>query len=269
MNSTNYLSTTFIQFTRDGQESITTNIAIESPVTLTVNGEIWLTFQCTPDHLEAMAVGFLFNEGFIRAMDEVANIHVCEQKDNVDIWLNHSAKKPVSWRRTSGCHGGSTSADLERDRFEPVTNSMVLTPSQILELMDRFLNDQTPHSESGGVHTSALADGTSLLFQIHDIGRHNTFDKIAGRILLDNIDLKTPVLLTSGRISSDMLQKSVRMQVPFLISMRSTSQMGIQLAQQWGVTIIGGARRGRFNVFAHPERVQNPNPPPLTIDPSG
>lgn len=256
MNSNSYLPFTFTQFTPHGQESLTTNIAIEAPVTLTVNGEIWLTFQCTPDNLEAMAVGFLFNEGFIRNMDEVANIHICEQKDNVDIWLNHSAQKPVSWRRTSGCHGGSTSADLERDRFEPVTNPLRLNPSQIFDLMDQFLNEQTPHSESGGVHTSALADGTALLFQIHDIGRHNTFDKIAGRILLEKIDLKNLILLTSGRISSDMLQKSVRMQVPFLISMRSTSQMGIQLAEKWGITIIGGARRGRFNVFAHPERLQ-------------
>ncbi len=252
----NYLPYPCTQYSKEGSEEVSINIAVESPVSLTVNGQTWLTFQCTPENLEEMAVGFLFNEGFIRSMDEVANIHVCEQKDNVDIWLNHSVQKPASWRRTSGCHGGSTSADLERDHFEPVTNPIRLNPSQIFELMDQFLNEQTPHSESGGVHTSALADETALLFQIHDIGRHNTFDKIAGQILLRNMELKKPILLTSGRISSDMLQKSVRMQVPFLISMRSTSQMGIQLAEKWGITIIGGARRGRFNVFAHPERLQ-------------
>ena len=248
------------QYSKDGREDLTAQIAIEAPVSLTVNGQVWLTFQCTPDQLEEMAVGFLFNEGFLRSMDEVVILHVCEQKDNVDVWLDHAVQKPVSWRRTSGCHGGTTSADLQQDRFEPVTGNHTLTTGQVFSLMDQFLNQQTPHSESGGVHTSALADGDRLLFQIHDIGRHNTFDKIAGHILMQQVPVSVPVLITSGRISSDMLQKSVRMRAPFLISMRSTSQMGIQLAQEWGITLISGARRGRFNVFTHPDRILPPDP---------
>ncbi len=248
----------YIQFTGDGQQPVTSSIAVEFPVTLTVNGQVWLTFQCSPDDLEAMAIGFLFNEGFIRTIGEVENTHICAQKDNIDIWLTHAAKKPDSWRRTSGCHGGNTSADLERDQFQPVNNPYAVTPEQIFTLMDQFLSEQTPHSESGGVHTSALVSGTNILFQIHDIGRHNTFDKIAGRILLDKLDIQNPVLITSGRISSDMVQKSIRMQIPLLISMRSASQMGIQLADQWGITSIGGARRGRFNVFSHPQRILIP-----------
>lgn len=255
MNGGN-LSLSYQQFSHESIETVHSNIAVEAPVTLTVNGEVWLTFQCTPEEIDALAVGFLYNEGFIRKLAEIENIHVCDQKDNVDVWLNHSVKKPVSWRRTSGCHGGTSSADLEREHFVPVSDQVTLHPEQIFSLVDQFLNEQKPHSESGGVHTSALADGITQLLQIHDIGRHNTFDKIAGRILLDNIEIKTPVLLTSGRISSDMLQKSVRMRTPFLISMRSASQMGISLAEKWGVTLIGGARRGRFNLFCHPERIK-------------
>lgn len=246
------------QFTRERIETVRSNVAVEEPVSLTVNGQVWLTFQCTPEELDALAVGFLFNEGFIQTMDEVENIHVCENKDNVDVWLNHSVQKPASWRRTSGCHGGTSSADLERDHFEPVSNPARLDPNQVFSLMDLFLSEQVPHSESGGVHTSALADGTKQLFQIHDIGRHNTFDKISGRILLDKVEVETPILLTSGRISSDMVQKSVRMGAPFLISMRSASQMGISLAEQWGLTLISGARRGRFNLLCHPERILMP-----------
>ncbi len=124
--------------------------------------------------------------------------------------------------------------------------------------MDHFLSEQLPHSEWGGVHTSALADGANQLFQIHDIGRHNTFDKISGRILLNKITVATPILLTSGRISSDMVQKSVRMGAPLLISLRSASQMSISLAEQWGLTLISGARRGRFNLLCHSERIIMP-----------
>lgn len=243
------------QFTPESIDIVQTNIAIEAAVSLTVNGQIWLTFQCTPSELEAMAIGFLFNEGFISSMAEVENIHVCTNKDNVDVWLTHSVQKPASWRRTSGCHGGTSSVDLERDHFDPVVTDFVMSPNQIYSLMDQFLAEQLPHSKSGGVHTSALADGATALFQTRDIGRHNTIDKISGRILLDKLHVRTPVIITSGRISSDMLQKAVRLRVPFLISMRSTSQMGISLADEWGVTLISGARRGRFNLISHPERI--------------
>lgn len=245
------------QFTNDSVAIVQSNIAVEASVSLTVNGLAWITFQCTPKELDALAVGFLFNEGFIRGMDEFENIHICENKDNVDIWLNHSVDKPSSWRRTSGCLGGTSSADLKQDHFEIVKNPVQLIPEQVFDLMDLFLSEQVPHSESGGVHTSALVDGDRQLFQVHDIGRHNTFDKISGRVLLNKIDVQTPILITSGRISSDMVQKTVRMRAPLLISMRSASQMGIELADQWGLTLISGARRGRFNLLCHPERIKS------------
>ncbi len=246
------------QFTRESIEIVQSNMAVEVPVSLTVNGQVWLTFQCTPEDLGALAIGFLFNEGFIQTMGEVENIHICENKDNVDVWLNHSVHKPDSWRRTSGCHGGASSADLESDHFEPVTNPVVMNPEQIFTLVDHFLSEQLPHSEWGGVHTSALADGANQLFQIHDIGRHNTFDKISGRMLLQRIQVQIPILLTTGRISSDMVQKSIRMRSPMLISMRSASVLGVTLADQWGLSLISGARRGRFNLLCHPERVKFP-----------
>jgi len=246
------------QFTPEGIEIIQSNIATEASVSLTVNGQKWLTFQCSPGELEALAIGFLYNEGFIRSMNEVDNIHVCANKENVDVWLTHSVQKPETWRRTSGCHGGTSSNDLEQDLFLPVNTPFVMSPDQIYKLMEQFLTDQMPHSKSGGVHTSALADGTLQLFQTRDIGRHNTVDKIAGRILLDKLSIEVPVIITSGRISSDMLQKAVRLRVPMIISMRSSSQMGIQLAEEWGITLISSARRGRFNLLSHPERILPP-----------
>ena len=84
---------------------------VESPVSLTVNGQVWLTFMCTPVDLEALSVGFLYNEGIIESMEEVEDVRVCEHGDNVDVWLNHSVEQPQSWRRTSGCTGGVTAVD--------------------------------------------------------------------------------------------------------------------------------------------------------------
>ena len=88
-----------------------TDTIVESPVSLTVNGEVWLTFMCTPVNLEEMAVGFLYNEGVIESMEEVEHVRVCEHGDNVDVWLNRSVAQPASWRRTSGCTGGVTAVD--------------------------------------------------------------------------------------------------------------------------------------------------------------
>jgi len=245
----------FTQFSREGSTRVQANIAVEAPVSLTVNGEIWLTFQCTPIDLEALAVGFLFNEGYLHRLDDIANVHVCDQKDNVDVWLNHAVTKPSTWRRTSGCHGGATTAEFRNDSMEPVTSIMSLTPNQVFDLTETFLDIQTPHAQSGGVHTSALSAHGKFLLLLHDIGRHNTLDKIAGRMVLDSMNIADPILFTSGRISADMLQKAARMRSPVLISMRSISQMGRALAENWNITTIGGARPGRFNLYTHPERI--------------
>src|SRR5512144_2226172 len=101
----------YIQVEPDGWSSITAEVIVESPVSLTVNGEVWLTFMCTPVDLEALAVGFLYNEGIIESMEEVEDVRVCEHGDNVDVWLNRSVDQPQSWRRTSGCTGGVTAVD--------------------------------------------------------------------------------------------------------------------------------------------------------------
>jgi FdhD protein len=143
----------------------------------------------------------------------------------------------------------------EKKPFEPIQNNTTLKPEQVFGLMDQFMTEQPAHSQYGGVHTSALADCGTQLLQINDIGRHNTIDKIAGRILLDRLEVQTPVLVTSGRISSDMVQKAARMRAPFLVSMRSASDQGIALAKTYGITLISGARRGRFFLFSHPERI--------------
>src|SRR5512138_135971 len=83
----------------------------EAPVSLTVNGEAWLTFMCTPTELEALAVGFLFNEGFLQDAAEIVDVAVCASGDNVDVWLTHGLEKPSVWRRTTGCSGGLTAAE--------------------------------------------------------------------------------------------------------------------------------------------------------------
>jgi FdhD protein len=118
-----------------------------------------------------------------------------------------------------------------------------------------LLEAQVLYRETGGVHTSLLSDGEKIIVSAEDIGRHNTLDKIAGLCLMNNAWSEKRILITTGRISSEMLQKAARMEVPILISRTSPSSLSIEMAERYGITLIGYARKHRFNVYSSPQRV--------------
>lgn len=246
----------YVQISHRKQTLIEANTIVETPVGLTVNSEAWTTFMCTPTSLEALMIGFLFNEGVIESMQEVADAQVCKHGDNVDIWLTHAAKKPASWTRTSGCTGGVTAvSSIERPRAASWNEDFVLSTQQTARLVELLFAAQELYRETGGVHTSALSDGEQIILSAEDIGRHNTLDKIAGLCLMQNIRLTKRILITTGRVSSEMLQKAARMGAKVIASRTSPSSLSIELAQAWGITLIGYARREQFNIYAHPERI--------------
>jgi FdhD protein len=252
----------YIQFRGDETEAFDAEVIVEQPVSLTVNGEVWLAFMCTPVDLEAMAVGFLYNEGLIQTSKEIVSVRACPSGENVDVWLDHSLDKPENWRRTSGCTGGVTSVGENAATVPQGTltnpDGIVLTPLQIGSLIAQLFEVQELYRRSGGVHTSALSDGRDICVTAEDIGRHNTLDKIAGRCLLEGIAPEQRILLTTGRISSEMMQKSARLGASVVISRTSPSSLSIEMAEKWGITLIGYAHRSRFNVYSHPERIALP-----------
>jgi FdhD protein len=244
------------QFEFQNWKSFDAETIVEAPVSLTINGEVWLTFMCTPVNLEALAVGFLYNEGIIQKMDEVGDVRVCEHGDNVDVWLNHEAQQPTSWRRTSGCTGGVTAVDLlAKPNVSLNGNSLKVRPEAIGRLVEMLFEAQVLYRQTGGVHTSILSDGEKILLSAEDIGRHNTLDKIAGLCLMNDIWPEVRVLITTGRISSEMLQKAAQLTVSILISRTSPSSLSIEMAERYGITLIGYARKHRFNVYSNSQRV--------------
>jgi len=212
--------------------------------------------MCTPVHLEAMSVGFLYNEGIIETMNEVEDVRVCEHGDNVDVWLNRSVEQPTSWRRTSGCTGGVTAVDaLARVDVSFSGDQPRVQPEAVGHLVEQFFQAQTLYRRTGGVHSSALSDGGKIVVVADDIGRHNTLDKISGLCLMNGIFPETRILITTGRISSEMLQKAARMSSPILISRTSPSSLSIEMAERYGITLIGYARTHRFSVYSNAQRV--------------
>jgi FdhD protein len=255
MNPT-HQTTSYSLHSRENQENRAAQIAVEAEVMLSVNGEEWLSFHCSPDHIEALAVGFLFNGGFIQSAAELASVKLCEGQQNVDVWLRHSVKKPEHWSRTSGCQGGVVQSGPVQEL--PRIEGKGATISALLGMVDAFLSILVKKDQFfEGVHTSVLFDREEILLVRNDIGRHNTLDKIAGESLLKQIDLIEPVLMTTGRISSEMIYKAARMKVPFIVSLHSTSSMAIEAAGSIGITLAGHARHGHLEIYSYPERIQS------------
>ena len=268
------------QFSPGRWESLQGSAIVERTVSLTVNNSVWLSFMCTPVDLEAMSVGFLFNEGFIDTISDIADVRLCANGDNVDIWTHKKLEMPKSWRRTSGCTGGATSVENEqstnqenpvlKEKFGKLTQKHVsngngienghITPRQLSSLISRLFDGQTLYREAGGVHSSAISDGQTIIVSAEDIGRHNTLDKIAGRCLMENIHIPNGLILSTGRISSEMLQKAARLDAAMVVSRTAPSSFAIQMANTLGITLIGYARRERFNVYTHPGRIILPSP---------
>jgi FdhD protein len=228
----------------------------EQSLSIYVNGTEVATVMCTPIHQEALALGFLLNEGMIGSVDDVGAAHLCTEGTCVDIWLNISGfEPPRRFILTSGCAGGITFDDLTRLLPPLPYSDLRIAPEKLQALMDALYQEATLHSLAGGVHASALSDSETLLLTAEDIGRHNTLDKLHGMAAQRGIDTRGRLLLTTGRISSEMLNKARRMEVPLIASRTSPTSLSVGLARLWNITLIGYLRRDRLSVYAHPERL--------------
>ena len=254
MNAATSTSIRYLKFEHDHWEPVENGIISEASVDLMVNGDLWISLMCTPTRLEQLAVGFLFNEGVIESYDEVSIVRPCDDLTNIDVWLKTDVQSPAPWRRTSGCGGGSTQVSLI-EHAKPIPIVEKVDPDQILKLMEKLVKSQELYHEVHGVHASLLTDGLEVCAIAEDIGRHNTLDKIAGQMLMAGYPNEKWIILTTGRISSEMLQKSARMGAYLVVSRTSPSSMSVKLAQQLGITLVGYARGEHFNVYSYPERL--------------
>ena len=211
-----------------------------------------------PPILKPLRLAFSLTKELSTDAEELASVRVCPAGDNIDVWLTHNAEKPKNWKRTSGCTGGVTAIETSIPVSIPVEYNFSLPAERVGILIGDLFDAQELYRTMGGVHTSALSDGVSILVTAEDVGRHNALDKIAGRCLLERISPQNPILLTTGRISSEMLQKAARIGAPIAISRTSPTSLSIQMAEQLGITLIGYARRTSFKLYTHPKRIVLP-----------
>ena len=224
----------------------------EMPLPIFINGRETVTILCTPTMLTQLVLGFLYSEGIIDNMHEVASIRVCEDEPIADVRLTKTEYTlPPRRTLTSGC-GSGVSLKTQGQR---VDSDLVVTPKEVLRLMKQLYQQQDLFQQCGGIHCSALCDRKQILVVAEDIGRHNTLDKIMGECLMRRLPTQDCLLLTTGRISSEMLFKAARMQTPIVVSRSSPTELAISLGNDLGITVIGYARGSRLSVFSGEERL--------------
>jgi FdhD protein len=237
--------------------------AREFPLTIMLNGEQLVTVLCSPGDLEALAVGFLYSEGMIRTKEEITALTLDAERGIVRIRTaeDKTADGKLFMKRvlTTGCGRGMafySYADL--DRKKRVQSDLRVTPAEVLELSRRFQGASELYRTTHGVHSAALCDSREMLVFAEDIGRHNAVDKVIGRCLREEIPVADRILITSGRISSEILFKAAGSGIPVIVSKSAPTDMGVDLALELGITLVGFVRGGGMNVYAGEERISLP-----------
>ncbi len=240
---------------RDTAQEVAAYIVAEAGLCVHVNGQEWVRLMCSPHSVEDLVVGFLYLEGVIRTPEDIAVLEVTGNRRCVDVWLRYSVPElPRRATITSGCGGGVT-FEREETTFSVGEDPFTLSPDTIAALMQELYQAARAYQQARGIHAAGLSDGERLLFVAEDVGRHNAVDRVCGQALCARALDQCKVLLTTGRISSEMARKAARMQVPVLASRTSPTEFAVRLAERWGMTVIGYVRRHHLRVYSHPRRV--------------
>ncbi len=242
-------------------EGVIDEVASELPISLVLNGEPLVTLLCTPSELEELTVGFLLSEGLLRDRAAIKKLAVDEKEATVHIDL---ADLPPDFSKlfekrtiSSGCGKGVTFTQYRMyadDRI--VVKEPLLSLDDIKRLLTTFRSISSLYLETGGVLSAALSDGREILLFSEDIGRHNAVDKLIGKAFLKSVSVENKILLTSGRVTSEIMTKAGRNRFPILISRAAPSCMAVSYAEDMGITLVGFARGERMNIYSWPKRIK-------------
>jgi FdhD protein len=232
------------------------HLAKEAPYTLFLNDREILSISTLPTHLRELFVGFLVSEGVLLKPKEIKECEVDHSSKLVRIELDVPQKRLANVERkgmlTSGCAGGMVfSVQAATKPLSERRKSMRVPSSSVLERMHELDTYPGTYAITRGVHAASVATLSETLIILEDLGRHNAVDKIVGHCFLNQIKTQDKLLLTTGRITSEVLIKAARSYFPIVISRSSASAMAVAMAKQSKIDVITYVRAGRFNYFPH------------------
>ena len=252
------LTRTVAGIDQDGR-AVETAVVVERPLTLFLNGQEIVTMMTVGDHPDYLAVGYLLNQNMLRADDEITGIDYDEELETVVVRTARRTDFEKKLRKktlTSGCAQGTVFGDL-MEKFEEVRlpADAVLRTSWLYALSRKINTLPSLYLKAGAIHGCVLCAEDRPLIYMEDVGRHNAIDKIAGYMRLKGIGPEGKIFYTTGRLTSEMVIKTVQMRIPILISRSGFTAWGVALARQAGLTLIGRAKGKRFVALAGESRI--------------
>src|SRR5579885_1095040 len=238
---------------------IETSVVMERPLTLFLNGQEIVTMMTIGDHPNYLAVGYLLNQNMLRADDVVTAIDYDEDLETVVVRTKRKTNFEKKLRKktlTSGCAQGTVFGDL-MEKFDDVRldPAAILKTSWLYAMTKKINTAPSLYLAAGAIHGCVLCEEDRPLIYMEDVGRHNAVDKIAGYMHMHGVSPAGKSFYTTGRLTSEMVIKTVQMQIPILISRSGFTAWGVELARQAGLTLIGRARGKRFIALAGSERI--------------
>lgn len=239
--------------------SVETSVVAEKPLTLYLNAREIVTMMTIGDYPEYLALGYLLNQNMLPADATVTGVEFDAELDVVVVRTDRETDFEDKLRKktlTSGCAQGTAFGDL-MEKFDKVAldKSAQLKTSQLYRLLRTINTAPSLYLEAGAIHGCVLCAADRALVYMEDVGRHNAVDKIAGYMYRHDLEPHDKIFYTTGRLTSEMVIKTVQMGIPILVSRSGFTAWGVELARKAGLTLIGRARGSRFVVLAGPERV--------------
>jgi FdhD protein len=243
---------------QDGRR-VATAVTVERPLALYLNSQEVVTLMTVGDYVECLAVGYLINQNMLRPDDRITAVEFDEEIDTVVVRTarptNFEAKLKKR-TRTSGCALGTVFGDV-MEKFDKVVLDphAVVRTSWLYALAKQINTTPSLYLEAGAIHGCVLCEEDRPLVYMEDVGRHNAVDKIAGFMHLNGLRPEGKLFYTTGRLTSEMVIKTVQMGIPVLVSRSGFTAWGVDLARQANLTLIGRAKGRRFVALAGEDRI--------------
>ncbi len=242
----------------DGKH-VETSVVVERPLTLYLNGQEIVTMMTVGDFPDCLAVGYLLNQNMLKPGDEITGVDYDAEIDTVVVRTKGKTDFERKLRKktlTSGCAQGTVFGDM-MERFEAVEldKDAVLRTSWLYALSKKINTTESLYLAAGAIHGCVLCEEDRPLLYMEDVGRHNAVDKIAGYMFLNGVSPKGKLFYTTGRLTSEMVIKTVQMEIPILMSRSGFTAWGVELARQANLTLIGRAKGKRFVALSGEQRI--------------
>ncbi len=238
---------------------VTSRVVTEKPLTLYLNRQEIVTIMTIGDHPDLLAVGYLMNQNMLRPDDTISAIDIDEDLGVVVVRTGRETDYEAKLQkkvRTSGCAQGTVFGDVMESFGDVALRADAVLRTSWLATLTRKINTAPSlYLEAGAIHGCVLCQEDRVLVYMEDVGRHNAVDKIAGWMFMNKVDPADKIFYTTGRLTSEMVIKTVMMGIPVLVSRSGFTAWGVDLARKAGLTLIGRARGRRFVALSGAERI--------------